>query len=63
MTVERVVVRLDDFEQRLVVSGLNDFRNGLIKDEKPTEDVDELILKIIDAPSEKSRREPAYAER
>ena len=30
---EKVVVTLDDFEQRLLVSGLADFRNDLIRDE------------------------------
>ena len=53
MAEEKVVVTLDNFEQRLMVSGLADFRNDLIRDEKPTEDVDELILKVIDAPTEK----------
>ena len=52
----KVVVELDDFEQRLMVSGLADFRNDLIRDEKPTEDVDELILKVIDAPTKKEKR-------
>lgn len=52
----KVVVELDDFEQRLMVSGLADFRNGLIRDEKPTEDVDDLILKVIDAPTKKEKR-------
>lgn len=55
-TEERVVVTLDGFEQRLLVNGLNDFRNDLLRDEKPTEDVDDLILKVIDAPKEKHRR-------
>ena len=53
---ERVVVTLDGFEQRLMVNGLNDFRNDLLREEKPTEDVDDLILKVIDAPKEKQRR-------
>lgn len=53
---EKVVVILDDFEQRLMVSGLADFRNDLIRDEKPTEDVDELILKVIDAPAQKGKK-------
>ena len=53
---EKVVVTLDDFEQRLLVSGLADFRNDLIRDEKPTEDVDDLILKVIDAPTQKDKR-------
>ena len=53
---EKVVVTLDDFEQRLLVSGLADFRNDLIRDEKPTEDVDDLILKVIDAPTQNEKR-------
>ena len=56
MANEKVVVELDDFEQRLMVSGLADFRNDLIRDDKPTEDVDDLILKVIDAPSKKAKR-------
>ena len=56
MSGEKVVVTLDDFEQRLMVSGLADFRNDLIRDDKPTEDVDELILKVIDAPTQKEKR-------
>ena len=53
---EKGVVELDGFEQRLMVSGLADFRNDLIRDEKPTEDVDDLILKVIDAPTKKEKR-------
>ena len=56
MSGEKVVVTLDDFEQRLMVSGLADFRNDLIREDKPTEDVDDLILKIIDAPTQKEKR-------
>ncbi|MBR5065806.1 MAG: hypothetical protein IKX09_06120 [Oscillospiraceae bacterium] len=53
---EKVVVTLDDFEQRLLVSGLADFRNDLIRDEKPTEEVDDLLRKVIDAPTQKEKR-------
>lgn len=63
MAEEKVVVTLDNFEQRLMVSGLADFRNDLIRDEKPTEDVDELILKVIDAPPEKVRKKGDRAAR
>lgn len=63
MAEEKVVVALDNFEQRLMVSGLADFRNDLIRDEKPTEDVDELILKVIDAPTEKVRKKADRAAR
>lgn len=56
MSKEKRVISVDEFERRLMVSGLNDFRNDLIKKEKPTEDVDELILKVIDAPTKKEKR-------
>ena len=32
MAEEKKVVTLDDFEQRLMVSGLMDFRNDLLRD-------------------------------
>ena len=53
---EKVVVTLDDFEQRLMVNGLTDFRNDLLREEKPTEDINELILKVIDAPTRKEKK-------
>ena len=56
MAEEKKVVTLDDFEQRLMVSGLMDFRNDLLQDEKPTEDINDLILKAIDAPTKKEKR-------
>ena len=56
MGSEKVVVTLDDFEQRLMDIGLADFRNDLIREDKPTEDVDDLILKVIDAPTQKEKR-------
>ena len=56
MAEEKKVVTLDDFEQRLMVSGLMDFRNDLLRDEKPTEDINDLTLKAIDAPTKKEKR-------
>ena len=56
MAEEKKDVTLDNFEQRLMVSGLMDFRNDLLRDEKPTEDINDLILKAIDAPTKKEKR-------
>ena len=56
MAEEKVVVTLDSFEQRLMVNGLADWRNDLIRQEKPTEDVDDLLLKVIDAPTKKGKK-------
>ena len=47
MAEDKVLVTLDSFEQRLMVSALTDFRNELLREEKPTEDVDSLLLKVI----------------
>ena len=53
---EKVVVTLDDFEQRLMVNGLTDFRNDLLREDKSTEDINELIMKVIDAPTRKEKK-------
>lgn len=63
MAEEKKVITLDDFEQRLMVSGLMDFRNDLLKEEKPTEDINDLILKVIDAPTKKEKRRSDREER
>ena len=56
MRDEKRVVTLNGFEQRLMVRGLTDFRNDAIQDGKPTEDLDGLILKVIDAPTKRQKR-------
>ena len=53
MAEEKRVVELTNFEYRLMVGGLASFRNDLIREEKPTEDMNELLLKVIDAPKKK----------
>ena len=63
MAEEKKVLTLDEFEQRLMVSGLMDFRNDLLKDDKPTEDINNLILKVIDAPTKKEKRRAEREER
>lgn len=56
MSDEKKIITVDDFDHRLMVNGLNNFRNDLIKEDKPTEDVDQLILKVIDAPTKKEKK-------
>lgn len=63
MCDEKKVTTVDDFDHRLMVNGLTTFRNELIREEKPTEDVDELILKVIDAPTKKEKRKAAREAR
>ena len=59
MAEEKRVISIDDFEHRLMVKGLNDFRNDLIQGDKPTEDINELLLKVIKAPTKKEKRKLA----
>lgn len=63
MAEDKVVVALDSFEQRLMVSALTDFRNGLLREGQPTEDVDGLLLKVIDAAPQKERKKADRAAR
>ena len=46
-------IRLDDFEHRLLVGCVNVARTMYLDQKKPTEDVDDLLVKIIKAPSKK----------
>lgn len=56
MSEDKKVVTLSEFEQRVLVKGMNEYRNDLIQEGKPTEDVDDVLLKVIDAPSKKPKR-------
>ena len=55
MKTKRKYFYLDDFEHRLLVGCLMTVRNEYIHEGEPIEDVNELIPKIIDAPSKKLR--------
>ena len=57
------LIQVSDYEQRLMVNGLNAFRNDLIRVERPTEDVDGLLLKVIDAAPQKERKKADRAAR
>ena len=49
MKREKRYLYLDDFEHRLAIVGMNNFRNHLLQAGKPTEDVDALLLKLAKA--------------
>ena len=44
---KKTKLKLTDFERNLLINGINEFRNMLLSDGIPTEDVDELLIKII----------------
>ena len=44
---KKTKLKLTDFECNLLINGMNEFRNMLLTEGITTEDVDELLLKII----------------
>ena len=50
------LIEVDDFDHRLLVNSIMDFRNKAIQEGVSTEDVDDLLLRIIDAPVKKPKR-------
>ena len=47
MKEKKYYIAFDDFERRVVVNCMNEMRNKLIADGKYTDDLDEVLLKVI----------------
>ena len=56
------VLTLDPYQHGVVIHALNELRNDLIHEQRPTDIVDEVLVKPIDAPS-KSRKGKCRDER
>ena len=52
---ETRVIKLDKYDYKLIINALNEFRNLKIKEDVDTEIIDELLMKLFDAPLEKSK--------
>lgn len=50
MKSKKYQIRLDEFERGVLLNSLMEMRNGLIREGKDIEPVNELILKIINSP-------------
>ena len=48
---EKRVLTLDKYEHGVVINALNEMRNDLIGENRPTDAVDDVLLKAIDAPT------------
>ena len=53
MSQKKRRIIITEFEQRILVRMLAEYRNQLLGDRKPIEDINNLILKVIDAPKYK----------
>lgn len=52
---EKRVLMLDKYEHGVVINALNEMRNDLLEEQRPTDAVDDVLLKTIDAPVKKVR--------
>lgn len=50
---EKRIVALDRYEHGVLVNALNEQRNDLLAEKRPTDAVDDVLLKVIDAPKKK----------
>lgn len=46
------VLTLDPYQHGVVIHALNELRNDLIHEQRPTDIVDEVLVKTIDAPEQ-----------
>lgn len=60
MKQDKYIIVVDDFDHNLLINGINRFRNDLLEEEKPIEDVDRLLMRIIESPLHKERRKKAF---
>lgn len=56
MTEVKRIMTMDDFEHRLLVGCINKARTEYMEEGKPTEDINELLIKAIEAPTKKEKR-------
>lgn len=56
MKEKKRLLTLDQYEHGVMVNALNELRNDLIEEQRPTDAVDDLLLKTIDAPTKKQKR-------
>ena len=56
MAEDEHVITVDSFEHRLMIAGLNNYRNNLIQENCAPDAVERLLLKVIRAPTKRQKR-------
>ena len=56
MDNKKYEIEVDDFQHRFIIQALSEKRNELIAEGKSTEDINDLLLKVIDAKQKKKKR-------
>lgn len=66
MSETKKTLRLDQYEYGVIFHSLNDKRNQMIQENKATDAVDDVLLKVIDVmemePSKKEKRRHKHHE-
>ncbi|MBO5050880.1 MAG: hypothetical protein J6D31_01675 [Clostridia bacterium] len=57
MENKKFEIQVDDFEHRMLVQALSEKRNELISEGKSTEDINDLLLRVIDAKPVKKKKQ------
>ena len=58
MKEERYHIAIDRYDKNIVLNALNTLRNQQVKEERPTDPVDDLISTVAHAPTRKGRAMP-----
>lgn len=58
MKEERYHIALDKYDKNIVLNALNTLRNNQVKEERPTDPVDDLIIKVSNAPQRRVKVMP-----
>ena len=53
--VEKRILELDQYEYGILLQSLVEMRNGLEKDQRTCDEVDDVLLKVINAPERRMR--------
>ena len=56
MRETKYVLELNDWERRVIVTGLVEARNNFLDRENPIEDICDVMKKVIDAPQKKVKK-------
>ena len=58
MKEERYFLILDQYDRNIILNALSQLRNQQLVEERPTDPVDDLILKVSKAPTKRIRGKP-----
>lgn len=62
MKEERYHLALDRYDKNIVLNALNTLRNEQLEEERPTDPVDDLIIKVYEAPNKKFKKIPCRCD-